>query len=128
MITQNLEYNSIKVLRLPGVYGPYLKKNILFDIKNSNNLDQININSYYQWYNINLIALDIETANYDDRTIFNLFPEPVSTRDIVERFCDKPIGYEGKLMTYNYQTNTTTKRYWHDSETSLKEIGEFLCR
>ena len=128
LITQNLEYNSIKVLRLPGVYGPYLKKNILFDIKNSNNLDQININSYYQWYNINLIALDIETANYDDRTIFNLFPEPVSTRDIVERFCDKPIGYEGKLMTYNYQTNTTTKRYWHDSDTSLKEIGEFLCR
>ena len=113
---------------MPGVYGPYLKKNILFDIKNSNNLDQININSYYQWYNINLIALDIEAANYDDRTIFNLFPEPVSTREIVERFCDKPIGYEGKLMAYNYQTNITTKRYWYDSETSLKEIGEFLCR
>ena len=126
LITQNLEYNSIKVLRLPGVYGPYLKKNILFDIKNSNNLDQININSYYQWYNINLIALDIEAANYDDRTIFNLFPEPVSTREIVERFCDKPIGYEGKLKAYNYQTNITTKRYWYDSETSLKEIEEFL--
>ena len=128
LITQNLQYNSIKILRLPGLYGPHLKKNILFDIKNSNNLDQININSYYQWYNMNLITLDIETTNYDDRIIFNLFPEPVSTRTIIERFCDKPIGYEGKLMAYNYQTNTTTNRYWYDAETSLKDIGKFLCK
>lgn len=128
LITQNLQYESIKILRLPGLYGPHLKKNILFDIKNSNNLDQININSYYQWYNINLIKIDIEMISYDEDTVFNLFPEPVSTRAIIENFCEKPIGYEGKLMTYNYQTRYTTTRYWYDAEKSLKDIGKFLCK
>lgn len=128
MITQNLEYKSIRILRLPALLGPHLKKNILFDIKNSNNLEQININSYYQWYDINRIGMDIDVATYLDQTIINLFPEPVGTRRIVESFCSDPVGYDGKLMTYNYQTSTTASRYWYDAETSFKEIGKFLCR
>lgn len=128
LVTQNLEYKSIKVLRLPGLFGLHLKKNILFDIKNSNNLDQININSYYQWYNMDRIGTDLDVAGQLDKTIINLFPEPVSTRKIVEEFCDGLVGYDGKLISYNYQTLTKSSKYWYDSETSLKEIGEFLCR
>lgn len=128
LVAQNLQYKSIKILRLPALFGPYLKKNILFDIKNSNNIDDININSYYQWYNIDRIGTDIDITTYMDETIINLFPEPVSTRKIVASFCNQPIGYDGKLMTYNYQTCTTASRYWYDAETSFNEVGNFLCK
>lgn len=128
MIMQNIDYESIKILRLPGLFGPYLKKNILFDIKNKNNLDQININSYYQWYNIDRILKDIAAVTKFDEPIINIFPEPLSTRKIIETFCNESIGYHGELMTYNYQTCLTSTRYWYDADQSLKEIGDFLCK
>lgn len=127
LVKNSLNYNSLKILRLPGLFGPFLKKNILFDIKNKNNIDQININSYYQWYNMDRILDDINTINNLDNQIINIFPEPVSTRQIIKNFCSEKIGYSGKLMAYNYQTNTKLSRYWYDANTSLKEIGEFLC-
>jgi hypothetical protein len=128
LISQNLQYNSIKILRLPGLYGPHLKKNIIFDIKNSNNLDQININSYYQWYNIERIKDDLDKISKLDTSIVNMFPEPVYTKDIIESFCNEKIGYHGDLMTYDYQTNLKISRYWYDKWTSLSEIGKFLCK
>lgn len=129
ILIDNLKYNRMKVIRLPGLFGNHLKKNILFDIKNNNELEKININSVYQWYNINRLEDDLNFIDELGMNIVNVFPEPVHTLDIIERYApDHSIGFRGPLMVYNYRTLSAKNRYWYDKETSLSEIGEFLCR
>jgi nucleoside-diphosphate-sugar epimerase len=43
---------EIKVFRLPALFNKHIKKNILFDLINSNNIESINSNSSFQWYNL----------------------------------------------------------------------------
>ena len=47
-VKKNFKNNYI--LRLPGVFGKGLKKNIIYDLINKNNISQIYLNDKYQWY------------------------------------------------------------------------------
>lgn len=123
-IRNNLQYRDIKVIRLPALFGPGLKKNILFDFKNNNQADKINFNSAYQWYNMERLEQDLNTISSREFKIFNLFPEPVETVDIL----GDEIGYYGDRIEYNFQTIHTPSGYWYDKKKSIKEIRKFLCK
>ena len=50
------------VIRLPGLFGPFLKKNCLFDLCNRRceMISKIAPNSWFQWYDIRDLWRDIE--------------------------------------------------------------------
>jgi len=124
MITNNLKYNNIKIIRLPALFGPGLKKNILFDIKNDNEIMKINTNSFYQWYNMERLEDDLNKINLINHSIINMFPEPVNTLDFINNEC----GYHGDKMVYDFKTIHTPSGYWYDKDTSIEEIRKFLCK
>ena len=127
-IGNELDYKSLKIYRLPGLFGEGLEKNILFDLTNGNNLDNININSYYQWYNLNRLKLDISAGNNLDNKIINLFTEPVYTKDILDRyFPNQNIGYNSEEpVVYDYKTKLFESGYIDTATNIIKEIGEYL--
>ena len=88
MLEQSLQgcFDSFHVLRLPGLFGKGLKKNILFDMICGNILEKINLESSFQWYPLSRIWQDIQTAINSDVTLVNLAVEPVSSRLIKETF------------------------------------------
>jgi nucleoside-diphosphate-sugar epimerase len=51
LVASTLKYSKLLILRLPALFGKHLKKNILFDLINNNEIHKINYNSKYQWYN-----------------------------------------------------------------------------
>ena len=51
-------FKNYQIIRLPGLFGPGLKKNIIFDAIN-NNLSEINTLSIFQWYDITDLYKDI---------------------------------------------------------------------
>lgn len=129
LVQQKLTYTDLKIIRLPGLFGNFLKKNVLFDLKNSNNLDQINLNSRYQWYYLQDLVSDIEAIEKNPHTqIFNLFTEPVSTQEIVDLFFPqlKPLGHYGNKIDYDYKTKTTTTGYWKSSDYVLNALQKWL--
>lgn len=129
LVYYGLKYQSIKIIRLPGLFGKGLKKNILFDIKNNNNINQINTNSTYQWYNLDRLSNDITLINDIDMEIINIFPEPINTLDIVQSILkERFIGYHGYPVEYNYKTLSSPTGYWYDKEMSFNEIKDFLCK
>jgi hypothetical protein len=74
------------ILRLPAVFGPGLRKNVLFDLMHGHQLERINPSSRFQWYPLERLPEDIRAAEAGGLTLANLFTEPVPTQLILERF------------------------------------------
>ena len=122
-----IDCKNFYVFRLPALFGKHLKKNIIFDLINNNQLEKINLNSYYQWYDLNDLADHISQLSSLDGGVFNLFTEPVYTQDLVKSFfSDEKIGYFGNVINYNYKTKYHKTGYVYDSQEALLKIKNFL--
>jgi nucleoside-diphosphate-sugar epimerase len=77
----------LRIIRLPALVGHGLKKNIIFDLLNTNNIDQINANSSFQWFNLahlpEIIQFCTDSPSVD---CLNVVSEPLATISIVERW------------------------------------------
>ena len=79
--------SQLRIIRLPALVGIGLKKNIIYDLLNNNNISQINPNSAFQWFNLShlpeIIRVCTERA---DIPCLNVVSEPLHTLKIVERW------------------------------------------
>lgn len=72
-------------VRLPGLFGPGLKKNVVFDLMHGNELAKINPASTFQWYDVSRLADDIDRVVAADLAEVLLATEPLSCATLVER-------------------------------------------
>ncbi|SET56703.1 NAD-dependent epimerase/dehydratase family protein [Thorsellia anophelis] len=70
------------IVRLPGLVGPGLKKNIIFDFLNGNNLESIDCRSVFQFYPMVNLWSDIQIALEGKLRLIHLTSEPVRVSDI----------------------------------------------
>lgn len=86
-------FPQVHVVRLPGLFGAGLKKNIIFDMMTDNNLAVINPASSFQWYDLTRLSVDIVRMEAEGLPVLNMAAEPVPTEEIRARFFpDKQIG------------------------------------
>lgn len=71
-------FDSSIIVRLPGLVGPGLRKNIIFDFLNGNNLNGIESRSIFQFYPIVNLWYDIEIAINAGLDLLHLTAEPIS--------------------------------------------------
>lgn len=71
------------IVRLPGLFGPGLRKNPLYDLMHNHGVDKLNPASVLQWYPMHRLWQDMETAKRAGLRIVNLFTEPISLRDLI---------------------------------------------
>jgi len=75
------------IVRLPGLVGPGLRKNVIYDFLNENNLRAIDSRSVFQFYPMVNLWWDIQTALNAGLKLVHLTAEPISVADIsVEGF------------------------------------------
>ena len=75
------------IVRLPGLVGPGLRKNVIYDFLNDNNLGAIDGRSLFQFYPMVNLWWDIQTALNAGLKLVHLTAEPISVADIsVEGF------------------------------------------
>ena len=79
-------FKKYLIIRLPGIFGKGLKKNILYDLLNKNNIDQININSEFQWFDLKLLYKEIELCKKKINTIYELYSQPIKNSEILKLF------------------------------------------
>ena len=70
------------IVRLPGLVGPGLRKNVIFDFLNDNNLQAIDSRGVFQFYPMTNLWYDIQIALAADIRLLHLTAEPVSVADI----------------------------------------------
>ncbi len=126
------------VIRLPGLFGDGIKKNVIFDFLTGNTpfIEKAHSESEYQYYNLDNIWRDIQTALDAGLQTVNFATEPVSTRDVAKvafgiDFDNKP---EGVLpVRYDFRTKYAdfygrAGDYILDADSVLKDIEGFVKR
>ena len=106
------QFTNCYVVRLPGLFGNGLKKNVIFDLLNDNCLEMINPRSSFQYYYLNHLWADIQVAIKADVRLVNFFTEPVSSAEIIQRyFSDKVVGQEPSPEAH-YDLRTCYANLW----------------
>lgn len=70
------------IVRLPGLVGPGLRKNVIFDFLNENNLAAIDSRSVFQFYPMVNLWYDIQTALRERLSRVHLAAEPISVAEV----------------------------------------------
>ena len=78
------------IIRLPGLFGHGLKKNIINDFLHDNEVYKINPQSVFQFYYLNHLTSDIEIALQNNLNVLNIATEPTSVAEVA-RVC---LGHE----------------------------------
>lgn len=75
-------FSNYLIVRLPGLVGPGLRKNIIFDFLNNNNLHAIESRGVYQFYPMVNLWYDVQMALKAGLSLVHLTCEPISVADV----------------------------------------------
>ncbi len=100
-------FSNRLVVRLPGLVGPGLRKNVIFDILNNNNLRVIDSRGVFQFYPMVNLWYDIQIALQSGLKLVHLTAEPVSVADIAETCFGKAFHQtlSDPPAVYDFQSN-----------------------
>ncbi|WP_297842812.1 NAD-dependent epimerase/dehydratase family protein [Pseudomonas sp.] len=70
------------IVRLPGLVGPGLRKNVIFDFLNRNNLQAIDSRGSFQFYPMVNLWYDIQTALQAGLSLIHLTAEPITVAEV----------------------------------------------
>lgn len=94
------------VVRLPGLVGPGLRKNVIFDLRNSHGLDAIESRARFQFYPMVNLWPDIETAIRVGLALVHLTAAPVTVEQVAREGFGRPFTQtrNGTPAAYDMQT------------------------
>jgi len=81
-------FSKYLIIRLPGVFGSGLKKNIIYDLLNKKNLENISKEDCFQWYNLKYLFSDINKyeKKFGLNKIIELYSRPIKNSEIIKLF------------------------------------------
>lgn len=77
-------FSNHLIVRLPGLVGPGLRKNVLFDFKNNNMVDRIDSRGIFQFYPMVNLWSDISIAAVSGIKLIHLTAAPVSASEVAQ--------------------------------------------
>ena len=90
------------IVRLPGLVGPGLRKNVVFDFLNQNNLHAIESRGVFQFYPMVSLWYDIQAAMDHGLQLVHLTAEPISVAQV---------SLQGFGRSFTQQLDNTPARY-----------------
>jgi nucleoside-diphosphate-sugar epimerase len=128
------QFPNAYILRLPGLFGPGLRKNVIFDMIHGNEVEKINPDSQFQWYDVTRLWGDVQRAIAHDLHLVMLATEPVATGAIQAQFFpETKIGSAvGNTVYYDVHTCYAepfggTGNYILSQSQVLEDIGKFVA-
>lgn len=131
LIKDRFIYNKLTIIRLPALFGKRIKKNVLYDLLNNNDISNIPWDSKFQWYNLDKLYLDtkeILNQQTENCRIINLFTEPIETSEILQLFGlnKNDVNTSAKGSYYNCQTIYHESGFIDTKQNILNQIKDFI--
>lgn len=117
------QFKNSLIVRLPGLVGPGLQKNIIFDFLNNNNIEQIDSRHMFQFYPMVNLWADLQVALSNNIPLVHLTSAPMTVQELIKQtlfkdfsqvVADKPLKYDfrtqygklyGVMAPYQYSAN-----------------------
>jgi NAD dependent epimerase/dehydratase family len=127
------QFGDITVVRIAGVFGPGLKKNVIYDLLHDHCLEAINPESSFQYYNVANLWRDLQRLDETGIRLINFVSEPIRTADIIGRFFPAKAVAAKPMPEANYDVRTLHSRefdgpphYLAGAGQVMWELGEFV--
>lgn len=120
------------IVRLPGLVGPGLRKNVIFDLLHNNDLKSIDSRGIFQFYPMVNLWYDIQTALEAGLKLIHLTAEPISVADVSLKGFGKTFvnTLESRVGLYDMQTNHAklfggTGRYQYSTKATIQAVRHY---
>jgi nucleoside-diphosphate-sugar epimerase len=77
-------FSNVATIRLPGLYGPGLKKNIIFDLCQGRDLTGFNPDSAFQWFDLLELRRIVDFIERTGLKELNVCAEPLTVAELLE--------------------------------------------
>jgi len=77
-------FEDIYIIRIPGLFGKGLKKNIIYDVLNEKDISGFNLESKFQWFYLDDLKYVIDFVITHKIREFNVSSEPLSVKNLLE--------------------------------------------
>jgi len=120
------KFSDYLIIRLPAVFGKGIKKNILYDLLNNNQISKINKDDKYQWFDLSFLYKEIQKLKKKKtfNKIVELYSPPISNHEIIKYFPQFKIN-EKKTKNVNYKVRPK-KGFYKDKKFILNRIKLFI--
>jgi nucleoside-diphosphate-sugar epimerase len=127
------KFPEVLIIRLPGLFGPGIKKNVIYDMLNDNNLEKIHPDGVFQYYDLRRLADDIDRAWELGINLLNLSTGQLATSEIRDRFFPtKQLGGTGNApASYDMHSKHATAwegkdGYLYSKEKVIADLEDWL--
>ncbi|MDR8524423.1 Rossmann-fold NAD(P)-binding domain-containing protein [Shewanella fidelis] len=125
-------FADVTIIRLPGLFGSGLKKNIIFDILNKRDISGFNPNSHFQWFFLKDLKRVIDFCSKHSLTELNVTAAPISVADlcIALHLDTESVCEDANLVYYNVCSKYASefggvKDYLYSKEETLELIVNY---
>jgi len=128
-------FPEVLIIRLPGLFGPGIKKNVIFDMLHDNDLHKVHPGGVFQYYNLCRLGDDIDRAWELGLGMLNMSTGPLSTDEIrIRYFPDRELGASGPAPS-GYDMRSMHAAVWggnngylYSKEEVMMDLGEWLLK
>jgi nucleoside-diphosphate-sugar epimerase len=129
-------FERVHILRLPGLFGPGIKKNVVYDLLHGNNVERIHADGVFQYYDLRRLESDVRTAMDGGIGLLNVASEPVSTADLAKYafgldFDNRPEGIvPGRydMRSLHFERWGGAAGYLYTKQQVLDDLRDFVAR
>ncbi len=94
------------VVRLPGLVGPGLRKNVIHDLRHGNALEAVDSRGVFQFYPMVNLWTDVATAIGANLSLVHLTAQPLQVAEVAAEGFGREFGNEldGPVARYDFRT------------------------
>jgi len=116
------------IVRLPGLFGEGLKKNVIHDLLHENRIEFINPASVFQFYDLVGLWRDIEKCLHNELDLINVATEPLSVGRIAHVVFGRELRNPEAPPAARYDMRSIHCALWGRSDGYLESSDEVLGR
>jgi nucleoside-diphosphate-sugar epimerase len=120
-------FQNVLSVRLPGLFGPGLKKNAIYDLLHNNETHKINAASVYQFYNLDRLWADIEKAWTANLKLIHFATEPVSVHEVAREAFDLDFHNDPGTPAAHFDMHSVHAKLWGNTGNYLYTRGQVLA-
>ena len=115
------------IVRLPGLVGPGLRKNVVFDLRNANNLLQIDSRAVLQFYPMVNLWADLQLALAQSLTLLHLTAEPIDVQTLARQGFGHAFTnvLDAQPPRYDFRSMHAPRHYQYDRAATLLAVRAY---